>query len=508
MPDKMPKRNPRLAKATNTHPPTTPLRRSPRLNPPQCQGCTTDKPRPRNKTVRSPDSRTSFTRDSSVRKTHGDCQQRRQSDSSKSKDGSGDRLILTTGLRRSPRLSLGAGGFSSLRRSPRFSNQPKSCEFVDTNRNFTSKQVSDSKKSKKIFKCVLDKSMDSGVAADGVTGRVDGDVLGKNGRVCVVGLMANRSEKGTDICERNGDVGLSMKRKRGEEGNGTSQGWTKEQESALQTAYFLAKPTPHFWKKVSRLVPGKSAQDCFDKVHSDHITPPQPLPRSRANKMNSSSIGKFALSASKLINLNRQKIRKPGCNKQKNRLVQKTVRQLLQKHSQVSEDNGADLFSVLEPNMTSSAQSLQLNAILSTPKRFIGQEEFLQKCNEGSTSDQKKPLSRLSNVCRVDLVSPPVLKQVKNKAVHEKYIDQLHRREAKRKAASGFPKYRLSAKENRRGVNVQKTDIIKAAKDALATEARDVVNQLHQQQDNALSDCSNFDDDGFDSNGDEDETEL
>ncbi|XP_038701685.1 uncharacterized protein LOC119998426 isoform X2 [Tripterygium wilfordii] len=496
----MRKRNPKLTTTTNTHPPTTPLRRSPRLNPPHSKGSPTDKPRPRNNTVRSPDSSISSTRDSSLRITHEDCPQRKQSNSRKSKDGSGNCLILTTGFRRSPRLSSGAGGFSSLRRSPRLSNHPKSCEFVDTNINFTSKKASESKK---LIKYVSDQSLDSGVAADGGKGRVGGDVLEESIRICVVGLVANKSKE-SDIFERNGDVGLSRKRKRGEEGNATAQGWTKEQELALQRAYFLAKPTPHFWKKVH----GKSAQDCFDRVHSDHMTPPQPLPRSRANKMNSSSIGKFSLSASKLINLNWQNIRKPGCNKQKACLVQKTVRQLLQKHSQVNEDNGADLFSVLEPNMTSSAQALQPNAILSTPKRFTGKEEFLQKCNERSTSVQKKPLSRLNNVCQVDFVSPPVFKHVKNKAIHEKYIDQLHRREAKRKAASEFPKKGLAGKENRWEINVQKTDLIRAAKDALVTEARDVVSQLHQHQDDASSDRSNFDDDGFDSNADEDETEL
>ena len=42
------------------------------------------------------------------------------------------------------------------------------------------------------------------------------------------------------------------KRKRG--GEEISKGWTKEQELALQRAYLAAKPSPHFWKNVSKLV--------------------------------------------------------------------------------------------------------------------------------------------------------------------------------------------------------------------------------------------------------------
>ena len=30
--------------------------------------------------------------------------------------------------------------------------------------------------------------------------------------------------------------------------------WTKEEDALLQRAYFVAKPSPHFWKKVARLV--------------------------------------------------------------------------------------------------------------------------------------------------------------------------------------------------------------------------------------------------------------
>ena len=50
------------------------------------------------------------------------------------------------------------------------------------------------------------------------------------------------------------DIGKERKRKRDEEDRGMTKEWTKEQELALQRAYFVAKPTPNFWKKVSKLV--------------------------------------------------------------------------------------------------------------------------------------------------------------------------------------------------------------------------------------------------------------
>lgn len=52
----------------------------------------------------------------------------------------------------------------------------------------------------------------------------------------------------------NKKVAVRRKRKRDKEDVGVAKGWTKEQELALQRAYLLAKPTPAFWKQVSKLV--------------------------------------------------------------------------------------------------------------------------------------------------------------------------------------------------------------------------------------------------------------
>ncbi|KAL2248871.1 UNVERIFIED_CONTAM: hypothetical protein Sindi_2360800, partial [Sesamum indicum] len=54
-------------------------------------------------------------------------------------------------------------------------------------------------------------------------------------------------------CERKRHICEKRKRYQVEEECEIVQGWTKEQELALQRAYFTAKPTPHFWKKVAKM---------------------------------------------------------------------------------------------------------------------------------------------------------------------------------------------------------------------------------------------------------------
>jgi hypothetical protein len=48
--------------------------------------------------------------------------------------------------------------------------------------------------------------------------------------------------------------GAKGKRKHKHACSEIAEGWTKEQELALRKAYFTAKPTPHFWKNVSKMV--------------------------------------------------------------------------------------------------------------------------------------------------------------------------------------------------------------------------------------------------------------
>ncbi|CAM8900993.1 unnamed protein product [Rhodiola kirilowii] len=165
------------------------------------------------------------------------------------------------------------------------------------------------------------------------------------------------------------------KRKRGKEGSGAVRGWTNEQEMALERAYLTMKPTPRFWKKVSKM-----------------------------------------------------------------------------------------FFNGLLGVSTPQAESL--------------------KNGSSSISARKKSVSRFSKA--TPLISPPVLKQVKNKALHEKYIDQLHFREAKRQAELIRAKKITVGKENLKPTRNQKPNAIKAAKHALESDARDVIFQFHQLRDKVM----------------------
>ncbi|OVA10254.1 hypothetical protein BVC80_1173g20 [Macleaya cordata] len=263
------------------------------------------------------------------------------------------------------------------------------------------------------------------------------------------------------------------------------EGWTKDQELALQRAYFAAKPSPSFWKKVSKLVPGKSAQECFDKIHSDLVTPPQPQPRSRAKRTNSSPLGHFSLSGSKLLEPSELNVIWPKGKKQKKLHAQKTLRHLVQKRSLVDQGYEADLFSVLEPITNMPTQDFSQKKILSIPECISKEHGFIPECLAKSSSDQKKPLSRFRNSCQTALVSPPVLKQVKNRTLHEKYIDQLHCREARRTA--GRTKC-VTAKEDMKENRVKKMDVVSVARNALVTEAKDMISKFQELQAIVISD--------------------
>ena len=242
-------------------------------------------------------------------------------------------------------------------------------------------------------------------------------------------------------------------------------------------------------------VSGKSAQDCFDKIHSDHLTPAPHRHRSRANISKSSSQGFVPLSASKILGPAEPKIKKSRCSKQKTHVTQKAVRDLLQKHYEVDQGYEVDMFSVLEPTASPFSQTLLQSVTPSTPEHLQGKSIFLQKPCERSSSNHKKPRSRFSSSFGSALVSPPVLKPVKNRALHEKYIDQLHSREARRKMASVQAAKSTLGEEVRKERHDLKKNVITAARNALVCDAKDAINQFQYLQANPLSNSCEFDDD-------------
>lgn len=230
-------------------------------------------------------------------------------------------------------------------------------------------------------------------------------------------------------------------------------------------------------------VPGKSQQECFDRIHIDHVTPVQLQPRSRAKTLKSSPIREFSLSASKLLNPIDIKVRRSNVLKPKNIINQKSVEKQLQRRLIGDLDRAGDIFSVLEPNIDLSTNALQPSESLSTPKQLKENKGFLQSCTETSSSSGNKVLSRFSGSPNTDLFSPPVLKKVKNRVLHEKYVNQLRCRESRRRAAS--------KKIIGEGRSIKRKDAVKAAKVALVSEARDAINKFRQSQVNVMdNECS------------------
>ncbi|WVZ98747.1 hypothetical protein U9M48_044144 [Paspalum notatum var. saurae] len=269
-----------------------------------------------------------------------------------------------------------------------------------------------------------------------------------------------------------------------------SDDWTKEQDMALRKAYFSARPSPHFWKRVSKMVPGRSAEDCFNRIHADLSTPTPIAPRPRTSKTTFSPIGKITLSDPKLSNLWEPTIGRQKTAKQKSLAAQKTVRHLLQKHCLNDQAQDADHFSYFE----SSPSALQLNISFEdspgTPDNFLNSGS-LGKCS-GSSSARKKSFSRLRT--KPSEPSPAVLKPIKNFILHEKYIDQLSRRKGTRRPRKKAPG--TNAADSRKTLSEQQAGGLKAAKNALISEATDFVKCFKRLQANSLAHVAENSEDG------------
>ncbi|XP_037469189.1 uncharacterized protein LOC119341418 [Triticum dicoccoides] len=259
-----------------------------------------------------------------------------------------------------------------------------------------------------------------------------------------------------------------------------SDEWTEEQDTILRQAYFTARPSPHFWKKVSKMVPGKSAEDCFNRVHADLSTPTPIAPRPRS-KAQFSPLAHFTLSDPKFPNLLEPLAGRPRTAKQKSLLAQKTVRHLLKKHSLIDQAQEADHFSIFETSPSALQLNIPLDDSPGTPDNYL--KSFSLQKYSASSSARKRPLSRLKT--KHAEPSPPVLKPLKNTVLHEKYINQLTRREGAkkpRKKAAG-----TNATDPERPLSEQRAGSVKAAKNALISEATDFIGQFKKLQANSLA---------------------
>lgn len=228
-------------------------------------------------------------------------------------------------------------------------------------------------------------------------------------------------------------------------------------------------------------MPGRSAEECFNRIHADMSTPTPIAPRPRTCKAKYSPLANFSLSDPELPKLLEPVVGRPRTSKQKTLAAQKTVRHLLQKHSLIDHAHEADHFSIFE----SSPNALQLDISLEdspgTPHSCINSGSLPRF--SASSSGRKKPFSRLKT--KPDEPSPGVLKPVKNVILHEKYIDQLCRREGTkmpRKKAPGS-----KAADSVKAHSEKKAGDVKAAKNALISEATDFISHFKKLQADSLA---------------------
>ncbi|KAF2950888.1 uncharacterized protein [Oryza sativa Japonica Group] len=244
--------------------------------------------------------------------------------------------------------------------------------------------------------------------------------------------------------------------------------WTEEQDMALRKAYFTARPSPNFWKKVSKMVPGKSAEECLSRVHADLSTPTPIAPRPRTSKMKFSPLGHFTLSDPKHPNVLEPSFRRRTA-KQKSLAAQKTVRHLLKKQCLTDQTQEADHFSIFETSPTVLPVEFSFEDSPGTPN-----------------SSGKKLLARLETVKNVGInpaePSPAVLKPIKNVILHEKYVDRLSRREGTTR-----PRKKAAGSKALDSVKTQQAGGVKAARNALITEATDFISHFKKMQANPLA---------------------
>ena len=299
------RRSPRFLRHKNTSEPQQPtsLRKSPRLHGKRITSEPED--------LKTPKTNSRNNRFLSSPPESKKCPEKSSKKLSKSACGSRNLRNFSSGLRRSPRLNSCAEVFRSRRRSPRFTDQQnmvdarvdceekvsmktrKSDVGLSSRGNMSSgsreasklngsvEEVVGHRRSQRVFnqRNVVDEHVEesgSGTSLDEVgltddeksldeVDLTDDEKADKVVNSCeqIVRKRERRTRRSSispEVVIVEGeermakDIGKNRKRKQDEEDRGMTKEWTKEQELALQRAYFVAKPTPNFWKKVSKLV--------------------------------------------------------------------------------------------------------------------------------------------------------------------------------------------------------------------------------------------------------------
>lgn len=217
-------------------------------------------------------------------------------------------------------------------------------------------------------------------------------------------------------------------------------------------------------------------------MHSKLATPAQLPPRSRTKLPADLS----PLPCGDLFGKNPKRPK----SRRRDHLGSKAVRQMLRKHSAIDQAQEVDLFSVLE---TSQNAFPQVPRIPSKNEPTADSPQPLQGKGGDISGGKKKILSRCSQM------SPEVLRPVKNILLHERYIDQLHCREAARGRMHSERRMHCA------GVGDGKENVVNSAKGALISDAREII---HQFGHSLAAPMSKFVDTDEEDEGEEEDEEI
>ncbi|KAG6544472.1 hypothetical protein Mapa_014110 [Marchantia paleacea] len=228
--------------------------------------------------------------------------------------------------------------------------------------------------------------------------------------------------------------------------------WTSEQEIALQNAYVSVKPAADFWYHISKRVPGRTAEECFNKFYAGHPTPP-------AAQRSKRQTGNAAEDAADDDALCKPKGKAAG-GKQRLLEAHRTIRNILRKQQVDDEEYEADAFVALErpdvveslnPEEAEGAAMLKVTGVPTcTPAPVVSEtkssnKRFDNSVTGGLPSDKENRnmnalgsgKGRILVGSPAQLCSPEVLKKLKDPTHLDKYIDHLHQRHSRRPRTGG-----------------------------------------------------------------------
>ncbi|KAH7426403.1 hypothetical protein KP509_10G000800 [Ceratopteris richardii] len=298
----------------------------------------------------------------------------------------------------------------------------------------------------------------------------------------------------------------------------SGNGWTPEQDAALQHAYFQIRPSSNFWFHVAKKVPGKTAKDCFDRFYSAHPTPS--VPQSRSKKMAADSPVRTIKFSSPMSSLKRKG--SSGRGKQGLLKAHKTVRHILRQQKIADEAYEADIFSVVEPLasgdallwnckgktispspglkgrhfqnhvVTPALKGRYFESYLMTPGSYsCGNEKWRSSSSKRSRFDHDHSYDTSRSTSELTLLSPEVLKPEQDPKRLDRFLDILHLRRVHNRKFSSSKRTchdQGESLESEKGTALP----VAAAREAIWSDVNEVLKTSMQKKSNAEEEETGF----------------